>query len=497
MAVQLYTKGASSARTLISDGKYDDKSPWSFSAEDGNALLGDAGDDWTNFGKFHLGEDTSAAANTKGRFKYPHGKDGKVYGGALRAIRSRASQQDEKAIYDKAGELLDLIKTKEGTDGRQALRAQSFPAYDPDGDGDNDAQEAHGSVVAAGHLLDTAAGALSGAPGDSTTQAISRTLAAKGPRRGARAEALPDYDPDGDGDNDAEEALTHVRAAGTLLDYADDSLTGSPTDPETKACVRALLRGLRERDPRAAHPGVVLPFKAPAGKSVLRVHALAGSDTVEMDLFGVVGGDFWGDGGITKEQFAEELRQIPAKAARVEMRLSSPGGDVFDGRAIANMMKDHPCAFDVNIVAEASSVASIIAMAGDTVRMGEGAVMLIHRCYSFVMGNSLELTKIAADLAVIDETMVQTYCRRTGMKAKDVLALMDENRYMSSEEAKSRGFVDTIATTTVASGVLRIAAMNIDRSRFHLPPLPQSLQPRRAAALAAIGRLRAEVAKAR
>ena len=239
MAVQLYTKGALSARTLISDGKYDDKSPWSFSAEDGNALLGDAGDDWTNFGKFHLGEDTSAAANTKGRFKYPHGKDGKVYGGALRAIRSRASQQDEKAIYDKAGELLDLIKTKEGTDGRQALRAQSFPAYDPDGDGDNDAQEAHGSGVAAGHLLDTAAGALSGAPGDSTTQAISRTLAAKGPRRGARAEALPDYDPDGDGDNDAEEALTHVRAAGTLLDYADDSLTGSPTDPETKASERS------------------------------------------------------------------------------------------------------------------------------------------------------------------------------------------------------------------------------------------------------------------
>jgi len=428
MAITLYTPGKSNARSLINDGKYDNTSPWSFSAEDGDALLGPGKDDWTNFGKFHLGEDTSATEDTKGRFSFPHGKDGKVYGGALRAIRNRAA--DNKAIFHASGELLDLIKAKEGTSDDR--------------------------------------------------------------RRGARAEEegeLPPYDPDGDGDNDAEEALNAIRAAGILMDHADDCLTGEGDGDDAMARVIHLMTP-RSRRVSGENSSIVLPFKRPTARSVLRVRAQANGETAEMDLFGVVGGDFWSDGGITKEQFADQLRQIPASAKRVDLRLSSPGGDVFEGRAIANMMAEHPAAFDVNVIAEASSVASIIAMAGDTIRMGEGAVMLIHRCYSFCIGNSVELTAIARDLATIDETMVQTYAKRTGMKPADITALMDENRYMSAEEAKSRGFADSIGVPPVAAQLMKIAALDIDRARFHLPPLPTSMRPRRAAALAALSRIR-------
>lgn len=114
MAVSLNSTGASHARSLISAGDYDDTSAWSFSAEDGDKLLGPNGDDWTAYSQMHLGEDTDATDDTKARWKYPFGKDGKVYGAALRAIRSRASQQGATAIFDEAGKLLDEIETKEG-----------------------------------------------------------------------------------------------------------------------------------------------------------------------------------------------------------------------------------------------------------------------------------------------------------------------------------------------------------------------------------------------
>lgn len=244
----------------------------------------------------------------------------------------------------------------------------------------------------------------------------------------------------------------------------------------------------------AAGDGVVLPFKKPEGKSVLRVQALS-NDTAEMDLFGIVGGDFWGDGGITKEQFAAELKKLPATCKRVEMRLSSPGGDVFDGRAIANMMTDHRCAFDVNIVAEASSIASIIALAGDTIRMGEGAVMLVHRCFTIAIGNSVDMRALADNLQTIDDTLIATYAKKTGMKPADIVSLMDENRYMSAEEALQKGFVDEIAQTSArALEPLRIAALaDVDRARLSLPPLPLANQPRHVAALTAIGRMKAAI----
>jgi ATP-dependent protease ClpP protease subunit len=121
MAVQLSRTGAAKARALIADGQFDDKAAWSFSAADGDALLGAKGDDWANYAAFHLGEDTAATDKTKARWKYPFGKAGKVYGEALRAIRSRAAQEGANAVYAEAGKLLDLVKK-----GKSAAAASGY-----------------------------------------------------------------------------------------------------------------------------------------------------------------------------------------------------------------------------------------------------------------------------------------------------------------------------------------------------------------------------------
>ena len=108
----LNKSGLAHAKTLLQDGKLDSSGSWSFSAEDGNAMLGADGKDWNNYCQYFLGEDMSVAEGTKDRYKYPYGKDGKVYRSALTAIRQRASQQNEPEIFDAAGELLKEVDKK-------------------------------------------------------------------------------------------------------------------------------------------------------------------------------------------------------------------------------------------------------------------------------------------------------------------------------------------------------------------------------------------------
>jgi HK97 family phage prohead protease len=101
--------GESHAHSLIAAGKVDRTSSWSFSKEDGDALLGKGGDDWETYGKFHLGIDRAATEKTKGRYKYPVGKDGKVYRSGVIAAKSRAGQQGDGAIEKAADSLLQKI----------------------------------------------------------------------------------------------------------------------------------------------------------------------------------------------------------------------------------------------------------------------------------------------------------------------------------------------------------------------------------------------------
>src|ERR1700742_4855069 len=90
--------GESYAHSLVSAGKVDQASSWSFEAADGNALLGKNGDDWDSYSKAHLGLDRSANDKTKARFKYPFAKGGKLYRSALIAIKQRAAQQNDAAV---------------------------------------------------------------------------------------------------------------------------------------------------------------------------------------------------------------------------------------------------------------------------------------------------------------------------------------------------------------------------------------------------------------
>ena len=112
-ASKLNSKGYDKASSLIEDDKVDKKSSWSFSSEDGNALLGEDGDDWDNYAKWFLLVNEDANEDTKDRYKFPFGKNDKVYRSALTAIRQRAGQFGYDDVFEAAGKLIEKIDDKE------------------------------------------------------------------------------------------------------------------------------------------------------------------------------------------------------------------------------------------------------------------------------------------------------------------------------------------------------------------------------------------------
>ena len=122
---KLNSKGYDNATSLIESDNVNKDSNWSFSSEDGNALLGEDGDDWDNYAKWFLLEDEDANEETKERYKFPFGKEGKVYRSALSAIRQRASQFGYDDVFEAAGKLIEMIDeddeaTEEGYAGLTA-----------------------------------------------------------------------------------------------------------------------------------------------------------------------------------------------------------------------------------------------------------------------------------------------------------------------------------------------------------------------------------------
>jgi HK97 family phage prohead protease len=113
VAIKVNNKGVSHAKSLIKEGKVDKTSDWSFDAEDGNKILGDG--NWNEYAKWFLAIDTEANEETKARYKFPYGKNGKVYRRGVIAAKQRAAQQGYDNIVQVADELLQMIDKEEKT----------------------------------------------------------------------------------------------------------------------------------------------------------------------------------------------------------------------------------------------------------------------------------------------------------------------------------------------------------------------------------------------
>lgn len=198
------------------------------------------------------------------------------------------------------------------------------------------------------------------------------------------------------------------------------------------------------------------------------VRALERGDNV-ITMFDIIGEDYWSGGGITAKTVAAQLRAI---GGAVEVQINSPGGDVFEGFAIYNVLREHPYPVNVKVLGMAASAASVIAMAGDTIECGASAFIMIHNCWVMAVGNRHDMRETADYLEPFDQALRAVYVARTGQTEADIGKWMDAETYMSGQLAVDRGFADTLLaadqTTTDPAAQSKDREINAVRSMEHM-----------------------------
>lgn len=171
--------------------------------------------------------------------------------------------------------------------------------------------------------------------------------------------------------------------------------------------------------------------------------AAEADDPNTITIFDVIGEDFWTGGGFTAKRMAGALRGIGKNP--VTVKVNSPGGDMFEGIAIYNLLREHPAKVTVEVMGWAASAASIIAMAGDDIRMGLGTFMMVHNAWGMVVGNRHDMRDAADLFDGFDKAIVDIYAARAKIERKAIEKLMDAETFMGPSEAVEKGFADSIA----------------------------------------------------
>lgn len=150
------------------------------------------------------------------------------------------------------------------------------------------------------------------------------------------------------------------------------------------------------------------------------------------------------DWGASAKGLIEALAQMAGQP--VELHINSPGGDVFEARAMVAAVRSHGAPVTTYIDGLAASAATYLALAGDAVHITDGGLFMVHNSWTLAWGNKHEMRSTADLLDKIDGTIANDYIRKTGADAEQVAAWMDAETWFTAAEAKAAGFVDEIDT---------------------------------------------------
>ena len=167
-----------------------------------------------------------------------------------------------------------------------------------------------------------------------------------------------------------------------------------------------------------------------------------------LTLSGVVAKDsiFDHDGDlINMKAISDSLESIGNR--KLLIKLNSYGGDAFEGIEIYNYLKSLKNKVVVEVTSIAASAASIIAMGADEIRMSNGSQLMIHEASTFAVGTKSEMQKTLNALKSMDNSIVDIYHEKTGLDKTEILQLMEEETWFTSEEAVKYKFADNVITT--------------------------------------------------
>ncbi|AMM23172.1 head maturation protease, ClpP-related [Variovorax sp. PAMC 28711] len=202
------------------------------------------------------------------------------------------------------------------------------------------------------------------------------------------------------------------------------------------------LPGAPEGRPCAGVSSQVQPRALDRWNSGVRAAAADSEVDRSISVYDVIGYDYWSGEGVTAKRVASALRAMGK--GPVTVNVNSPGGDMFEGLAIYNLLREHDGEVTVKVLGLAASAASVIAMAGDKVQIARAGFLMIHNAWVMAIGNRNDLTEVADTLKPFDDAMASIYAARTGAESKAMAKLMDSETWIGGEAAVEGGFADEL-----------------------------------------------------
>jgi ATP-dependent Clp endopeptidase proteolytic subunit ClpP len=176
-----------------------------------------------------------------------------------------------------------------------------------------------------------------------------------------------------------------------------------------------------------------------------------------IDLYGIIGWD------VSASSFRRGLKDL-GQVSSIDLHIHSDGGDVFDGLAIHNMLKAHSAKVTCIVDGVAISMASIVAMAGNTIEMADHSLMMIHNPLAGAYGDADDIRHTADLLDACKNQLADIYAQRTGLDRDEINRLMDEETWLEPAEACRLGFADRTSSQPAI-------AASFDASRFKNVPI--------------------------
>lgn len=208
----------------------------------------------------------------------------------------------------------------------------------------------------------------------------------------------------------------------------------------------------------------------------------AKGQSADVYIYEDVGDSFFG--GVSAKQFATDLKAAGSVSA-INLHISSLGGDVHEGLAIYRLLVDHPATVTSFIDGWAASIASVIAMAGKTIKIAEAGAVMIHDAWGRAVGGAEDFRKMADMLEANTGAIADVYAARTGKTKTEISDWMKAETWFYGQDAVDKGFADEIMEN------MRVAAhFDVTKHAFKNAPAALVGRPDFDAARERLARLR-------
>lgn len=175
------------------------------------------------------------------------------------------------------------------------------------------------------------------------------------------------------------------------------------------------------------------------------IQAAVESSETTITIYGIIGEDWYGE-GVTVNRIDAALRSIGDRP--VTVYINSPGGDMFEGIAIYNRLREHSQKVTTKVLGIAASAASVIYLAGEEREVASSAFLMIHNCWCCMCGNRHALRDVADDMEEFDAAMADLYAETSGQPSEEMAGLMDDESYIRGKRAVELG----LATGLLSAG---------------------------------------------